>query len=157
MRAGVQRVQNLYDPAAHTAVLERIGRLHADTPAQWGTMDATRMLAHCAEVSEVFDGTKSLENTPWHVKLMRGFIRRMVVNESLYGRNLPTHPQYRVKSTRDFEAERGRLLASLQRFHAEDPARAEARVHPLFGRLDRGERGRAAWKHVDHHLRQFGL
>ena len=157
MRAEVQRVENLYDPTAYTTVLERLARLRGDTPAQWGTMDATRMLAHCAEVSEVFDGTKPLENTPWHVNLMRRFIRRMVVNDTFYGRNLPTHPQYRVKTARGFEAERDRLLASLQRFHAEDPARAEQREHPMFGRLSRDERGRAAWKHVDHHLRQFGV
>ncbi len=29
--------------------------------------------------------------------------------------------------------------------------------HPVFGRLSVDDWGRLSWKHLDHHLRQFGL
>jgi hypothetical protein len=30
-------------------------------------------------------------------------------------------------------------------------------VHPMFGKMTADQWGRSMWKHLDHHLRQFGV
>ena len=118
-------------------------------------MTAAQMLAHCAEVQEVGNGNRKLEGTPFLVRLFGPLIRRMVVSEKPYPRDARTHPQYEQREPRDFERETARLLVQLTAFRAteqESPVR-----HPIFGVLSHEERGWAAYKHLDHHLRQFGV
>lgn len=111
------------------------------------------MLAHCAEVQDVANG-KPLVGTPWFVRLLAPFIRRTVVSENPYPKGLRTHPQYVQAAVRDFETERARLLVALEGFRA---ARHSPGSHPLFGDMTEAERGWASYKHLDHHLRQFGV
>lgn len=145
--------RDLYDADAHRDIVERIERLTPDARPQWGRMTAAQMLAHCAEVQEVQMG-KELKGSPWYVKLLGPLFKGMLINERPYPRNLRTHPQYLVTDSREFEPEKARLLAALQRMQARGP---EPFRHPIFGKMTPGERGWACYKHLDHHLTQFDV
>lgn len=119
-------------------------------------MTAAQMLAHCAEIQDVSNG-KELRGTPFVVKLFKGMIRNMVVNEKPFPKNTKTHPQYRQTSDRDFEEEKRRLLEALDKFVNADVAQSERFEHPLFGSMTAEEKGWSMYKHLDHHLRQFGV
>lgn len=144
---------NLYDLDTYHATLARIERLTRETQSQWGRMSVAQMLAHCAEIVEVTNG-KPLENTPLLVRVFKGMIRKMVVNEKPYPKNTKTHPQYLQVAERDFETEKAKLLDALDRFRDQEEAAPE---HPLFGVMSREESGWSMFKHLDHHLRQFGV
>jgi len=116
-------------------------------------MSAAQMLAHCAEILEVANG-ESLENTPFLAKLFKGMIRSMVVGEKPYPRNTKTHPQYKQTAEREFETEKLRLLGALTQFKEEEGL---SREHPLFGAMSLEEKGWSMYKHLDHHLSQFGV
>lgn len=146
--------RSLYASEVHAECVRRIEQLTADARPQWGTMTAAQMLAHCADVLEVTNGAP-LRNTPWLIQLLRGLVRKMVLSDKPYPRGSGTHPQYRQTADRDFTTERDRLLKELDRFvHADDRGRAVP--HPLFGAMTADEKGWAMYKHLDHHLRQFG-
>lgn len=145
--------KNLYKPEDYRECLDRMGRLSADSQPVWGTMTVGQMLAHCAEVQEVANG-KRLQKTPLIVRLFKGTIRKMVLSDKPYKKSLQTHPQYRQPEDRDFDAEKQRLLAALASFSGDD---SRGTPHPLFGPLTRDEKGWSCWKHLDHHLRQFGV
>ncbi len=147
--------KSLYDEVVYQQCLERINELTANTTPQWGKMSAAQMLSHCAEIQEVSNG-KSLENTPFIIKLIKGVIRNMVVNHKPYKHSTKTHPQYRQQDPRDFELEKIRLLAALEQFQ-NDKAEGVAHAHPLFGPMTENERGWAMYKHLDYHLTQFGV
>ena len=83
----------LYDDDVYGKSLQRIDALTADTHPQWGVMSVGQMLSHCAEIQEVSNG-KALEGTPFIVRLLGGFIRKMVVGGKPYPKNTKTHPQY---------------------------------------------------------------
>ena len=144
---------NLFDKDTHLDCLARIEQLSADTKPQWGSMSAAQMLAHCAEIQEVANG-KDLVGTPILVKLFARVIRNMVVNDKPYPRNSRTHPQYVQHHEQDFEMEKLRLLAALDSFVEAGPREGR---HPLFGRMSAEERGWSCYKHLDHHLTQFGV
>ena len=146
--------RSLYNPEDYQAFLGRINQLSADSPAQWGTMDAAQMLAHCAEVQEVSNG-KQLTGTPFIARLFKGMIRKMVVGDKPYRKNSQTHPQYIETEERDFETEKARLLAALGAFvEAEN---SPGGPHPLFGTMTHDEKGWSSCKHINHHLVQFGV
>ena len=68
----------------------------------------------------------------------------------------PTDPGFIVTGPRDFVSEKARLTALVNRFCDAGSAAADGRVHSFLGRLSGEEWGRMMWKHLDHHLRQFG-
>ncbi len=145
--------KNLYSDDVYQAAIGRIEKLSATTQPQWGSMNAAQMLAHCAEIQEVANG-KALSNTPFVVKLFKGMIRKMVLSEKPYPRNSRTHPQYIQATDQDFETEKHRLLAALAQFKAEEGL---SKPHPLFGAMTPDEKGWGMYKHLDHHLGQFGV
>lgn len=152
-RAGTQTEQpSLLDAEVYDDCLRRIGRLAPDTPPRWGRMEVAQMLAHCAEVQEVMNG-KPLEGTPWLFRLVRPLIKRAVLSRRPYPKGVKTHPQYLQRSEKHFEPEKRRLLEALAEFRASG---AKGARHPLFGPLTPEEAGWGAFKHLDHHLRQFG-
>ncbi|MFT5234288.1 MAG: hypothetical protein ACI9UK_001735 [Candidatus Krumholzibacteriia bacterium] len=137
------------------AAFWRIETLRHDNPALWGKMNVAQMLAHCSEVQEVFNG-KELKNTPWFLKLMGGYIRKMVFNDKPFPHSTRTHSQYIVDDERDFESEKLRLVAALNSLKNGAPHPDNAR-HPLFGEMSQQEKTVASFKHLDHHLQQFGV
>ncbi len=150
-----QTRKSLYDPAVYEECLSRLETIDASTEPQWGSMTAAQMMAHCAEIVEVTNG-KPLENTPFIVKLFKGMIRNLVVNEKPYKKNSQTHPQYKQTRDKDFDTEKKRLLGALETFHHMDEAQIAAVKHPLFGTMTKQEKGWSMYKHLDHHLTQFG-
>jgi hypothetical protein len=143
--------QSLQDPAVVGPLRERIERLTPTTAPQWGRMSVAQMLAHCAEVQEVMNG-KPLTGTPWYIRLAGPLIKRAVLGRRPYRRGLRTHPQYEVADEHEFAAERDRLLDAI-----ESAGQIDGPVdHPIFGHLSAEEAGWAGYKHLDHHLTQFG-
>lgn len=116
-------------------------------------MSVAQMFAHCAEIQEVANG-KNLVGTPVIVRMFAPLIRRMVVGDKPYPRDTRTHPQYAQADERDFEMEKLRLLAALDSFADAGP---RASRHPIFGHMSAEERGWSSYKHLDHHLTQFGV
>ena len=146
---------SLADPAVADSCRDRISLLSAGTASRWGTMDAGRMCAHCAEVLEVAAG-RELVGTPWYIRLLKPLVRRAVTGDRPYRRGVRTHPQYRQTGERDFARERDRLLRAVDAF--EIGCRNADRIrHPFFGLMPVADAGWAMFKHLDHHLRQFGV
>lgn len=152
----VSAMKSLYSPEVYADCLRRIDELTAESKPAWGSMTAAQMLAHCAEIQEVSNG-KPLRNTPLLARLFKGMIRSMVVGEKPFPRNTRTHPQYEQTSERDFETEKKRLLDALDQFVNAPKKGIELPEHPLFGAMTAEERGWSMYKHLDHHLSQFGV
>lgn len=146
----------LFDDAVYQEILERINKISADTAPQWGKMNAAQMFLHASKVQDVMNGVE-LENTPFIAKLFKGAIRKSVVNEKPYKQGTQTHPQYRVTNSADFDASKKKLLDALAKFKAENADGPSAHVHTLFGVMSHEEKGWSMYKHLDHHLKQFGV
>lgn len=145
--------KSLFDSNVLEEVKARIDAIQPSAAPQWGKMSPAQMLAHCAEVQEVLNG-KPLLDTPFIVMLMKGMIRKMVVGTKPYPHESRTHPQYIMKGEFDFQKEKERLVGALNQGYADvSVPRSE---HTLFGAMTADESGWAGYKHLDHHLTQFG-
>jgi hypothetical protein len=80
-----------------------------------------------------------------------------VVDEKPYRRSLPTAPAFRIVDEREFEKERARLLGYIQRTAELGESHFHGRDYPSFGSLTKQEWSNLFYKHLDHHLTQFGV
>jgi hypothetical protein len=89
-------------------------------------------------------------------RLIGPFIKPIYSNDKPFSQNNPTDPQLVVSDQRDFLREREQLKVKVRQFHEGGEAKCTRHPHPFFGSLTPQEWGRGMYKHLDHHLRQFG-
>jgi hypothetical protein len=149
-------MESLFARECVDEVQRRLSRLQPDQPRQWGKMNPAQMLAHCSLGLEMAAG----EIRPPRAligRILGPIIKPMALrdNEPMR-RNSPTAKELVIKDGRDFETERERLSELIDRFAAAGPAGCTAHPHAFFGSLTADEWAVLMYKHLDHHLRQFG-
>jgi hypothetical protein len=151
-------VKNLFEPAAPEEIRSRISRLAPDSQRQWGKMTPAQALAHLAAFMELALGDARPPRM-FIGRVIGPLAKRLTVNREngQVPRNSPTTPGYAVTDERDFDKERERLRQSIDRLAACGPAGCTTHPHPFFGRLTPDEWAVLSYKHLDHHLRQFGV
>jgi hypothetical protein len=149
-------MKSLYEPEARKALLARLDALKPESVRQWGKMDPAQMLSHCANAMEVAVGDRTKKQALLG-KVLMPFFRKAILGEKPFARNAPTDPSFVIRDPRDFEAEKRRLLALIDRFVAAGPEKAGNYVHSFFGKMTGQEWGELMHKHFDHHLQQFGV
>jgi Protein of unknown function (DUF1569) len=148
---------DLFDAADVDAAIRRLEALTPDTVPGWGSMRVATMLAHVNVAYEmVYDNKHPRPNALMRFVLKR-IVKQKVVGPDPYPRNTPTAPVFRIKDERDFHAERERLVAYLRRVQHEGRQQFEGRESLSFGPLTAAEWNVLFSKHLDHHLRQFGV
>lgn len=138
------------------AVMEaRIKALRADSRAQWGKMDVAQMLAHCQQPLRVAIGQLRLKHSLIG-KLFGKMAKKKLLADKPWGQGMPTAPEFKVTKRVDFENERRTLLDLVRRFGEGGPSSLTPLPHPFFGPLTPEEWSELQWRHLDHHLKQFG-
>jgi len=135
-------------------LLDRIATLAPESGAQWGTMDVAQMLAHCQIPLELASRERTMKRGL--VGLLFGRIAlRSVLKEKPFGQNAPTAPSFRVTDKRELAKERERLVGLMTMYVERGPEGLPSK-HPFFGPMTPAQWSVLQWKHLDHHLRQFG-
>jgi hypothetical protein len=145
---------NLFDAADRDRLLHRLSSVQPSSARQWGKMNPAQMMAHCSIALEVACGDTVMKQA-FIGRVLSPFVKGAVLGEKDMKRNSPTDPTFRVADDRNFDAERARLSALVEKFHRRGETAADGIVHSFFGRLTGDEWGRLMYKHLDHHLRQF--
>ncbi|HQQ75816.1 MAG TPA: DUF1569 domain-containing protein [Thermoanaerobaculia bacterium] len=149
-------MKNFFEVSNRRGLLDRLDGLRPDAAHLWGKMDVAQMCAHCAIALEVAAG--DVPKTQAFIgKVLAPFVKKKFLHgtEPL-SKNSPTDPTFVVSDSRDFAREKARLVEIAKRFGEAGAAAADGRVHSFFGRLTGEEWGVLMYKHLDHHLRQFG-
>jgi len=89
--------------------------------------------------------------------MLKAFVKKGVVNEVPYKRNLRTTAQFIIADERDFEAEKATLLDYIKRTQELGTDHFEGKENMSFGAMPVEEWNNLFYKYLDHHLRQFGV
>lgn len=148
----------LHDPAARAALHRRLAALRPDAPRRWGRMSAHQAVCHLADACRMALGDRPIPPIPNLLLKTAGRLYALWTPLP-WPKGTPTSPKVDQVAgggtpPADFARDVAELGSLLDRFAAADPQTLHP--HPVFGRLSRGEWGRWAWRHTDHHLRQFG-
>lgn len=149
-------MKSLFHAPVSAEVIERIQKIHADLKPLWGKMNSAQMLAHCTIATEYACG----DHPARQIFLGRIFgtpFKANFYNEKPFGRNLPTSPKFIVADSRDVEAEKKKLISTLERFATNGPQGVTRYPHQWYGPLTPEQWGIGMYKHLHHHLQQFGV
>jgi hypothetical protein len=153
-------VKNLFDSSLAADTKQRILELHHESQRLWGHMTVAQTLAHCTSGLEMAMGAINPRRAPFPANILGLLIKPLVFgNDKPIRRNSPSSPElFSADPTRcDFERERGNLIAAIDRFSREGAASCSQHPHPFFGPLKPQQWAILMYKHIDHHLRQFGV
>ncbi len=146
----------LNKPDTAASLNARLQALAPTAVRRWGTMDVTAMLCHVGDALEQAMGRRPM---PDQSNLFFRTVMKWVVVHLPTPKGAPTVPAMDGTKdgtrSQDFQAARERVLALLEATLV-FPQDQEFAPHPAFGPMLREERGILSWKHIDHHLRQFG-
>jgi hypothetical protein len=151
-------MKNLFETTRVDEIKQRLTQLRPDSPRQWGRMSAAQAVAHCSRGLELALGDRTPPRMPLLPRTIGRIIKPMVIgNDKPLRRNSPTVKGLIVDDERDLGSERERLRGMIDRFVATGPVGCTTHPHSFFGRLTPDEWATLMYKHLDHHLRQFGL
>jgi len=149
-------MKNLFEAATLDEVQARLASLQPDSERVWGSMTVAQALAHCSLGMEMTMG----DVRPPRMlvgRILGGFIKSKALgNDEPMRRNSPTVKMLVVKDDRDFGVEQARLSGLIGKFAAGGPKGCTGHPHAFFGKLTSAEWAELTYKHLDHHLRQFG-
>jgi Protein of unknown function (DUF1569) len=150
-------MNSLFDAATVTEIKNRIARLEPGSERQWGKMNAAQAMAHCATAMEWAVGD-TFAPRMFVGRILGPLAKSKVLKDDApMRRNTPTAKSLVVANERDLGRERQRLCALIDRFSKGGAQACTTHAHTFFGSLTPEEWARLMYKHLDHHLRQFGV
>ena len=146
-------MKTLHDSTTRAAILARIDQLEPDSPRLWGKMRIDQMLRHLNAALEMTLGRLPANDKPTGIP--RPLLKFMVLNLPWPKGKAPTAPELIAADTYEFEAERQKLKKLVDEV-AQKSVEGVWLQHPAFGTMTGRESTKLQYKHIDHHLRQFG-
>ena len=146
-------MKTIFDKSTRDELISRINKLDESSPIQWGKMNVYQMLKHCTMWEEMALGRKKYKRAFVGRIFGKIALKKLLKNEDPLSRNTPTIPELRVTGTGDVATEKRKWVALLDEY--EHFSNTDF-VHPFFGTITKEQTGYLAYKHTDHHLRQFG-
>src|SRR5882724_919251 len=149
-------MKNLFEQETLDEAISRIDKLQPASQRQWGKMDVAQMMAHCSITMDIASGRRNLPRV-FIGRFIAPFLKSIYTNDKPFAKNGPTGKELVVADQREFAREREQLKVKIRQFHEGGEAQCTRHPHPFFGSLTPEDWSRGMYKHLDHHLRQFGV
>ncbi len=150
-------MKNIFQKTISDEVISRINSLSPKTTPEWGKMNVAQMLAHCCVTYEMLYEDKHPKPNFFMKLMLKAFVKKAVVGPKPYPRNSRTAPAFLINDERDFEKEKARLIGYIERTQQLGEEYFDGKESHSFGKLSKEEWNTMFYKHLDHHLTQFGV
>jgi hypothetical protein len=146
-------MKSIWQEETQRELHDRVGRLAWDGRAAWGRFTAPKMVCHLADSLKMAMG--DLKVAPKALPIRYPPLKQFIVYLAPFPKGMPTAPELLAREPREWAADVADLQALLDRA-------ASARTtdtwpeHPAFGKLSTRGWGVLIFRHMDHHLKQFG-
>lgn len=146
-------MKSVLDKATRDELINRINSLNENRRPQWGKMNTYQMMKHCTLWEEMLSGEIKCKQVFIGRVFGKMALKSLLKDESPLKHSTPTSPELRVPETEgDIASQKATWIALIE--HNAQSSNTGF-VHPFFGQLTREQVGYLAYKHIDHHLRQF--
>lgn len=146
-------MKTLFDQTSRNELIDRIQALDERGQPKWGRMTVSQMLRHCILWEEMALGKQVYKQSFLGRLFGKIALKRMLSDEPMKP-NLPTVHGFSINGEGNPAAEKTKLIGLIEE-HA--TCSGTGFIHPFFGQLSTEQGGLIAYKHLDHHLRQFGV
>lgn len=147
-------MKSFFEPGVYNELSKRIKNLSQESNAKWGKMTVGQMLHHCQAPLNII-----LEKKDYNLKpnwLINFLFKKSMYSDKEWKKNMPTAKGFAIKDQMDFVKEKEVLEHLIHELH-EKRDKSDWQAHPAFGKLTKEQWGKMQYKHLDHHLRQFGV
>jgi hypothetical protein len=148
-------MKSIFNPENNQEIIDRINNLTPNSQAKWGKMTVSQMLKHCQAPIDVAFGTLQLK--PNFLFLLMGKFFKNIILKKEFKKNSPTAPDFIFNSEYDFKESQQELIEKVRTFTTNGTTVIKNPKHPFFGKMTYEEWDILQWKHLDHHLNQFGV
>jgi hypothetical protein len=145
--------KSLANARARQELVDRLGRLTPETKPLWGKMTAPQMLAHLADWMLMARG--ELNVAPKKAPLRYPPIKQLVIYWLPFPKGVPTAPELITRKPLAWGVEHAAVRRDVESWENLKPSAWPA--HPVFGQMTTNAWCVLAYRHMDHHLRQFGI
>jgi len=150
-------MKSLFETEAFNSTTTRINSLSEASEAKWGKMKVGQMLKHYQVAFNIANGTtQPTEKIGMIKKFIFSMMKPLMYNDKSWKKNIPTGKDFIISEEVDFAAEKDSLLKLVNDFHSKKDQK-EWIPHPIFGKFTPEQYGKMMYKHLDHHLTQFGV
>lgn len=150
-------MKNIFSLEVCNELINRIEKLTPETQAAWGKMSVDQMLAHCNVTYEMAFENKHPKAKGFLKFILKIFIKPMVINEKPYKKNGKTAPAFVISNHKNFELEKNRLISYIKQAQELGETYFDGKESNSFGVLNSKEWNNMFYKHLNHHLSQFGV
>lgn len=148
---------NIFSKEISEQVIDRINCLNATSKANWGKMNVAQMLAHCNVTYEMVYENIHPKPNAFLKFILKMLVKNKVVTETPYPKNGKTAPAFIITEGKDFENEKKRLINYITKTQEFGGNHFDKKESHSFGILSKTEWNNMFYKHLDHHLKQFGV
>jgi len=147
-------MKSVFEASTRQELTNRINSLHEQSARKWGKMNVFQMLKHCTLHEEMMLGKIKIKRVLPGLLLGPMLLKRVLKDGRPFGRNAPTSSLLKTtKESGDIEQQKREWITRIEQYS--DYTNPNF-VHPFFGPMTREQIGFYAYKHTDHHLKQFG-
>jgi len=151
-------MKNIFQSETAAEVILRIEKLKPEDKPLWGKMSADQMLAHCnVSYAMTWHPEKFKKSGAVKKFFLKLLVKKFVTSESPYRKNGGTAPEFIQTGQYDFEKEKAELIGHVQKVQQLGADWFEGRDNISFGKMTSREWNNLFYKHLDHHLTQFGI
>jgi len=151
------KTQNIFSTPVAEQFIVRIDKLSINTRNQWGKMDVSQMIAHCNVSYDMAFNENYKKSSPILRFILKNLAKKGLVNESPLKKNSSTASEMIIKTPKVFNEEKGKLISNVNNLVAKGENYFHLKDHPGFGVMTKQEWNNFYYKHLDHHLTQFGV
>ena len=146
-------MKSIWQDEDRRAINERVGKLAWDRRAEWGKFTAPKMICHLAESLKMAMG--DLKVAPRRVPIRYPPLKQFIVYLAPFPKGVPTAPELLARTPSEWTNDVADVQALLARAGSSRTTDTWPE-HPAFGKLSRRAWGVLIYRHMDHHLKQFG-
>jgi len=150
-------MKNIFEIKTTTELISRINQLNPSSKNLWGKMNVEQMLAHCNVTYEMIYTDKHPKPNAFKKFMLKLFVKKIVVGDKPYPKNGRTAPEFVITEKREFNIEKSRLIEYIEKTQKLGKKQFEGKESHSFGKLTSTEWNNMFYKHLDHHLNQFGV
>lgn len=151
------KMKSIFETGTYAETLTRMESLSPESKGLWGKMNVTQMMAHCQKPLEFGLEKLELKKPNFLMAFILKKFAKSLYDDKPWKQGMPTAGEYVITDTGEFQKEKQKLSDLITEFHNRKDSNKPFPYHPYFGEFTNEQWGKAIYKHMDHHLRQFGV
>ncbi len=151
-------MKNLFDKTFSAEMIQRIELLNPNSQRKWGKMSVDQMLAHCnVTYSYTYEPEQYKKPNVFKRFLLKNLVKGIVVGQKPFSKNGQTAPDFIIKGSKNFDSEKSKLIENIIKTQQLGESFFDGKENFSFGKMTKQEWNAMFYKHLDHHLNQFGV